>query len=213
MVGEPGTLAAEGLQVTGVSAAANRISVRYDANFPGTQQMHSPMRSHRRRRGLLQLLRRHLLLSTPVVAGISALILTARPTLSWVEVREILRTTSRKINIGESNPSGLWRDLPPPTMPATTVLNDLQNGVRPKSPNVSSTLAAAVAAPMNPLWHLNLGQSTLRLTSAAGFEIGDAIHITDGVNVRFPRDRRQIGRHHHHRRAAPWASAPCRRRS
>ncbi len=119
--------------------------------------------------------------SSPVVAGIAALILSARPTLSWVEVREILRTTSRKVNIGEKDPFGLWQDLPPMMAPE----ND-------RAERRDERRAAQVAErqhhldgggdllPAKARRHLNHGQSTLQLASAAGFEIGDAIHITNG---------------------------------
>lgn len=49
--------------------------------------------------------------STPVVAGVVALMLSARPDLSWVQVREALRRTSRIIDRRQSHPSGKWLDL------------------------------------------------------------------------------------------------------
>ena len=54
--------------------------------------------------------------ATPIVAGAAALLLSARPQLNWVEVREILRRTCARIDNGigsgaNANAIGLWRDL------------------------------------------------------------------------------------------------------
>ena len=46
--------------------------------------------------------------ATPLSAGISALILSAKPSLTWVEARDILRTTAVKIQPGAA---GNWRDV------------------------------------------------------------------------------------------------------
>lgn len=183
MVGAPGALNAEGLQLTGIVAASNQLNVAYSGPVPNSQQPHlgaAPIAG-----GDADYCSNHgeTSYSTPVVAGIAALILSARPTLSWVEVREIISMTSRKVNVGETNVSGLWRNpaLPPPN----TVLDAALTNVWPKSPNVSTTLAANAVAPSSAQRHLNHGQSTLSLTNAAGFEIGDAIRISDGVNTDF----------------------------
>lgn len=48
--------------------------------------------------------------SCPTVAGAVALILSVRPELTWVQVREILRTTARRIDIGQANAIGQWVD-------------------------------------------------------------------------------------------------------
>lgn len=49
--------------------------------------------------------------ATPVVAGAAALILSARPELSWVQVRDVLRRTSVKIDAANANAIGQWQDL------------------------------------------------------------------------------------------------------
>lgn len=54
--------------------------------------------------------------ATPIVAGAAALLLSARPQLNWVEVREILRRTCVRIdNVtgsgANANAIGQWRDL------------------------------------------------------------------------------------------------------
>ncbi|HEY7902614.1 MAG TPA: S8 family serine peptidase [Casimicrobiaceae bacterium] len=54
--------------------------------------------------------------ATPIVAGAIALLLSARPQLNWIEVREILRRTCARIDNATGNGAnadaiGLWRDL------------------------------------------------------------------------------------------------------
>lgn len=50
--------------------------------------------------------------ATPLTAGISALVLSAKSTLTWVEVRDILRTTAIKIQPGgDGTPTGTWVDV------------------------------------------------------------------------------------------------------
>lgn len=55
--------------------------------------------------------------ATPLSAGVAALVLSANPALTWIEVRQILRDTAEKINAGTTevhptNPAGdfRWRD-------------------------------------------------------------------------------------------------------
>lgn len=50
--------------------------------------------------------------ATPLTAGISALILSAKSTLTWVEVRDILRTTATRFQPGgDGTPTGNWVDI------------------------------------------------------------------------------------------------------
>lgn len=49
--------------------------------------------------------------STPTVAGAVALILSARPTLNWVQVRDILRQSCARIDAAQANAIGQWQDL------------------------------------------------------------------------------------------------------
>jgi subtilisin family serine protease len=49
--------------------------------------------------------------STPTVAGAVALILSARPGLNWVQVRDILRQSCSRIDAAQVNAIGQWQDL------------------------------------------------------------------------------------------------------
>jgi subtilisin family serine protease len=48
--------------------------------------------------------------ATPVIAGVAALMLSANNRLTWVELMEILRATAEKIDPGNTDPTGRWRD-------------------------------------------------------------------------------------------------------
>src|SRR6185312_6112985 len=48
--------------------------------------------------------------ATPLSAGICALVLSANPRLTWVEVREILRSTAIKFDTANTSPIGRWLD-------------------------------------------------------------------------------------------------------
>ena len=197
MVGLPGTANAEGLQLTGLVGAANQLNVRYSGAAPNTLPVPNTQQSHPAAApvigGAADYCSNHggTSYSTPVVAGVAALVLTARPTLSWVEVREILRLTSRKVDVGQANVNGLWKDAAPllaptatpPPVPANNVMNAA--GTNFSAQKASTTLAANATAPSSSFRHLNQGQSTLRLTNSTGFEVGDAIRLTNGVNTDF----------------------------
>jgi subtilisin family serine protease len=48
--------------------------------------------------------------ATPLVAGVAALMLSVEPSLTWIQVREILRTTAQRIDTANTNPVGQWVD-------------------------------------------------------------------------------------------------------
>jgi len=48
--------------------------------------------------------------AAPVVAGLAALMLSIRPELTWIQVREILRATAQTIDAGNTDPVGQWID-------------------------------------------------------------------------------------------------------
>ncbi len=49
--------------------------------------------------------------STPTAAGAVALILSARPSLNWVQVRDIIRESCARIDGAQANAIGQWQDL------------------------------------------------------------------------------------------------------
>ncbi|MTD14594.1 S8 family serine peptidase [Nakamurella sp. YIM 132087] len=49
--------------------------------------------------------------ATPVTAGVAALMLSANPQLSWQQVGDILRRTAIKVDTGNTDPVGRWRDV------------------------------------------------------------------------------------------------------
>lgn len=48
--------------------------------------------------------------ATPLCAGVAALVLSANPTLTYIEAREILRSTAVKFDLANVNPTGQWLD-------------------------------------------------------------------------------------------------------
>lgn len=48
--------------------------------------------------------------ATPLSAGVGALLLTVRPSLTWVQVRDLLRGTAVHIDAANTDAVGIWRD-------------------------------------------------------------------------------------------------------
>ncbi|MBI4888976.1 MAG: S8 family serine peptidase [Acidobacteria bacterium] len=48
--------------------------------------------------------------ATPLTAGIAALVLSAKPDLTWMQVRQILRETADHIQPANTDPVGIWTD-------------------------------------------------------------------------------------------------------
>jgi len=106
MIGVPGGGATEAHMINNVNAGTSQITLNrnlfnaqpngaavsattwdYRSNFGGT--------SH----------------ATPLCAGTAALMLSANPQLTWVQLRDLLRATAVKINPGENNAAGRWQDV------------------------------------------------------------------------------------------------------
>ena len=110
--------------------------------------------------------------ATPVCAGIAGLILSANPNLTWVEVRQIMRDTARKIDVGTNGVVvgarryGKWMDA------NRNLIVNAAGALNPLVPAVSTTLTA-------------LANRLVTLTSAAGFEVGQAIMVSQGANREF----------------------------
>ncbi|GAA4405087.1 hypothetical protein GCM10023187_23160 [Nibrella viscosa] len=106
LIRNPGTNQTEAKRITAINAATNQITVSpalfnnqpsgtpafissadYTTNFGGTSY------------------------ATPVCAGLGALVLSANANLTWVEVREIIRSTAVKLDTGNTNPQHRWVDI------------------------------------------------------------------------------------------------------
>ena len=48
--------------------------------------------------------------ATPLAAGVAALVLSAKPALTWVQARQVLRDTAVKFDLGNTDPVGQWLD-------------------------------------------------------------------------------------------------------
>ena len=48
--------------------------------------------------------------ATPLTAGVGALVLSANPALTWIEAREVMRTSAVKLNAANTDPVGQWLD-------------------------------------------------------------------------------------------------------
>lgn len=48
--------------------------------------------------------------ATPLAAGVAALVLSAKPALTWVQAREVLRDTAVKFDLANTDPNGQWLD-------------------------------------------------------------------------------------------------------
>lgn len=49
--------------------------------------------------------------ATPITAGVAALMYSANPQLSWAQLGDIIRVTATKIDTGNTNAVGRWRDV------------------------------------------------------------------------------------------------------
>ena len=49
--------------------------------------------------------------ATPLAAGVAALVLSANPSLTYIEAREVLRDTAIKLDLGNATANGQWLDI------------------------------------------------------------------------------------------------------
>ena len=106
LAGAPGGGAASGRRVIAVNAGANQITLGAglgDALPLGAPVVAGP-RSYRTNFGGTSY-------ATPVSAGTGALMLSANPQLRWDEVRDLIRMTAIKIDAGNTDAVGRWRDV------------------------------------------------------------------------------------------------------
>jgi subtilisin family serine protease len=106
LAGAPGGGAASGRRVNAVNAGANQITL--DAGLGDALPLGAPVvagpRSYRTDFGGTSY-------ATPVSAGTGALMLSANPQLHWDEVRDLIRMTAVKIDAGNTDAVGRWRDV------------------------------------------------------------------------------------------------------
>jgi pyrrolidone-carboxylate peptidase len=117
--------------------------------------------------------------STPVCAGTAALILSVKPTLTWVEVRDIMRNTARKIDLGQDGGIGDWKNGP---NESDNQILDSSGNLILKSTPVSTNLTQPALAASNANLTKNFTDSILQVFSNSNFEIGDAVLISNGTN-------------------------------
>jgi hypothetical protein len=142
--------------------------------------------------------------STPLVAGIAALVLSAKKTLSWIEVRDILCRTATRIDplcqgfttpASDVNPNntyaastngttrpagwGKWKDKRHGTAGANDIIDASGNLV---ITGPSSTLNAAS----------NAGDVTVSVSNIANFQLGQAVKI-GGANPEIGVIRKIVG--------------------
>ena len=105
MLRAPGSGTTEAHIITAINAGINRVTINrglFNAHPNGTQ-VFAAQADYRSNFGGTSY-------ATPVCAGIAALVLSARPELTWPEVRDVLRMTAVKIDPGNTNATGRWRD-------------------------------------------------------------------------------------------------------
>lgn len=106
VIGAVGSIGWEPSTITGVTAATGVVtlsSALLNAHPAGTTVACGPANGYTNNFGGTSS-------ATPLTAGVAALILSANPRLTWVEVRQILRDTAIKIDVNNSDPVGQWLD-------------------------------------------------------------------------------------------------------
>lgn len=173
LAGSPGSQWAESRKILSVNVTANTIGINSAfTNAHTNQPIYGGVRDYMNKMSGTSY-------STPVCAGVAALILSAKPSLTWVEVRDIMRNTARKIDLGESSGIGDWKNGP--NASDNNILNPFGDLIL-KSPAVSTHLTQPVHAPSDPNLSKNFTYNILQVSSISGFEIGDAVLISDGTN-------------------------------
>lgn len=106
LVGAPGNAASRGRTITGVNTTTRRVTINtgLGAGFAvGTPVVFAP-REYRTDYGGTSY-------STPMVAGVAALMYSANPQLTWRDVGQIIGDTADRIDPNNTNANGRWRDV------------------------------------------------------------------------------------------------------
>jgi len=102
LIGIPGGATREFVRINAVGVGQLTVDALQNAYPTGTQVSTGPNDYDRDFGGTSH--------SCPTVAGAAALILSVRPELTWIQVREVLRTTAMEIDPNNTNAIGRWRD-------------------------------------------------------------------------------------------------------
>jgi len=103
VVGAPGTAGAEFSQVTGIPNGTQiSVPALHNAHPSGSIVSGGPNNSFNNFGGTSS--------ATPLAAGVAALLISVRPNLTWIQVRDILRGTAVHIDAANTNATGIWTD-------------------------------------------------------------------------------------------------------
>ena len=106
LLGVPGAAGAETTQISAVGANQLTVTAITNAHSVGTTVATGPndfaMNASVGFGGTSH--------ACPTVAGAAALLLSVKPDLNWIEVRELLRATAEEIDPNNANATGRWRD-------------------------------------------------------------------------------------------------------
>lgn len=171
IIGNPGPRGGwEFVQITGANSATQFVITATRGGYPATTPVYGGPNDFTTQFGGTSA-------ATPLAAGIATLVLTAKPSLTWAEVGEIMRTTAVRIDTGATNAAGRWMDAPigMTGLPILDPLNLLalwpfRSGTSTKISIEAGTATSAVVAPLPVL-------------NTAGLAAGDYIMIGRGTQT------------------------------
>jgi len=105
LIGDPGSAGCEGHEMIEVNSLLRQVTIaRATRNeHPSGRRVYASTRDYRSNFGGTS----H---STPLVAGVAALLLSMAPGMGWRDVRDTLRATASKVDPHNAHPTGRWRD-------------------------------------------------------------------------------------------------------
>jgi subtilisin family serine protease len=172
-IGAIGAAGGEPSMVTAINGATNQLTLNtglLNAHAAGEAVLTSPA-NHRNNFGGTSS-------ATPLCAGLAALVLSANPSLTYIEARQILRDTAFKFDLANTDPVGQWLDAngnPSVTSGLPAVKSgwygygrvDAAAAVKTQSrlPPVA-TLSFAITSPTLALGPLPVHSGTVRISGA-----------------------------------------------